>query len=35
MKAMIPAAVKGERMRTLTSPTPKPLAHAGGKRLID
>ncbi len=35
MKALIFAAGKGERMRPLTTHTPKPLLRAGNRRLID
>lgn len=35
MKAFVLAAGLGERMRPLTETTPKPLLHAGGRRLIE
>jgi len=35
MKALIFAAGRGERMRPLSDHTPKPLLHAGGRRLIE
>ena len=35
MKVMILAAGRGERLRPLTDLTPKPLLHAGPKRLIE
>jgi MurNAc alpha-1-phosphate uridylyltransferase len=34
-RALIFAAGRGERMRPLSDATPKPLLHAGGKRLIE
>jgi MurNAc alpha-1-phosphate uridylyltransferase len=34
-RALIFAAGRGERMRPLSDVTPKPLLHAGGKRLIE
>tara|TARA_R110000787_G_scaffold158667_1_gene272517 strand:+ start:399 stop:1073 length:675 start_codon:yes stop_codon:yes gene_type:complete len=35
MKVMILAAGRGERLRPLTDHTPKPLLHAGPKRLVE